>query len=143
MTAATLYNAQMLGLTTELALVPWDENLPFHGQARSASCGSTLRMGLATDAAGRVIKIGISAHACAVGQAAAAVFAGQVIGLDRTTIVTTADHLTAWLEGMKELPDWPGLYAIAAARDYPARHGAIMLAWNAALDALPSDPNRS
>jgi hypothetical protein len=36
------------------------------------------------------------------------------------------------------LPDWPGVEAIAAARDYPARHGAIMLPWTAARDALSS-----
>jgi hypothetical protein len=36
------------------------------------------------------------------------------------------------------LPDWPGLTAIAAARDYPARHGAIMLAWQAARQLLPT-----
>jgi NifU-like protein involved in Fe-S cluster formation len=34
------------------------------------------------------------------------------------------------------MPDWPGIDLIAVARDYPARHGAIMLAWEAALSAL-------
>ena len=31
----------------------------------------------------------------------------------------------------------PELEAIAAARDFPGRHGAILLPWRAALDALP------
>ncbi|WP_260921839.1 hypothetical protein [Novosphingobium sp. 9] len=38
--------------------------------------------------------------------------------------------------GEGALPEWPGLDAIAAARDYPARHGAVMLVWDAALDIL-------
>jgi NifU-like protein involved in Fe-S cluster formation len=46
--------------------------------------------------------------------------------------------LTSWLAGTGELPDWPGLSAIAPARDYPARHGAIMLPWTAAREALSS-----
>jgi hypothetical protein len=42
-----------------------------------------------------------------------------------------------WLGGEGPMPDWPGLSRIAAARDYPARHGAVMLPWNAALQVLP------
>jgi hypothetical protein len=34
------------------------------------------------------------------------------------------------------MPDWPGLAAIAPAREFPGRHGAIMLPWTAARDAL-------
>ena len=43
---------------------------------------------------------------------------------------------TAWLAGGGTMPDWPGLDRLSAAREFPARHGAIMLPWNAALDAL-------
>jgi hypothetical protein len=44
--------------------------------------------------------------------------------------------LTEWLAGAGDLPGWPGLAAIAPARAFPARHGAIMLPWTAARDAL-------
>lgn len=46
-----------------------------------------------------------------------------------------AGEIEQWLNG-GPIPDWPGFEAIAAARDYPARHGAILLAWRAALVAL-------
>jgi len=46
--------------------------------------------------------------------------------------------LTAWLAGTGDRPEWPGLEAIEPARAFPARHGAIMLAWTAARDALSS-----
>jgi hypothetical protein len=46
--------------------------------------------------------------------------------------------IEAWLSTADApLPDWPGLSAIAAARSYPARHGAILLPWKAAMAALP------
>ena len=48
------------------------------------------------------------------------------------------DLQKAWLAGDRQRPDWPGLEAIDAARDYPGRHGAIMLAWQAARELLPS-----
>jgi hypothetical protein len=53
-------------------------------------------------------------------------------------IYGTLAALTAWLAGSAGLPEWPGIEAIVPARDYPARHGAIMLPWTAACDALSS-----
>ncbi len=141
--SANLYTARMLGLATELARIPWDDSLPFQGGARSASCGSTLRLGLQTDSAGRIEQIGISAHACAVGQAAAAIFAAHAVGHNRADIAQADDEIAAWLADERDLPDWPGLEAIAAAKAYPARHGAIPLAWKAALAALPTGGNGS
>ncbi len=44
--------------------------------------------------------------------------------------------LAAWLTNDGAMPDWPGIALLEPARGYPARHGAILLAWDAALDAL-------
>lgn len=138
MSAEKLYTPQVLALATQLADFPWDENLLQKGEARSRSCGSMLALALSMDADGRVDRIAIKAHACAIGQAAAALFAGGAKGRSAADIHAKARELEAWLGGSAGLPDWPGLAAIAAARDYPARHGAIMLAWEAARQALPS-----
>ena len=135
MSAATLYTPEVLGLATGLAALPLDEGLPLRGSARSASCGSTLTVGLAVDAAGRIDRIGVSASACAIGQAAAALFAAGVVGRDRGDIAAARGEIEAWLAG-GAMPGWPGLGAIAAAAGYPARHGAILLAWRAAEAAL-------
>ena len=136
-TTPKLYTAQVLALATDLAAYPWDDALPLHGTARSRSCGSTLTLGLALDPKDRIIGIGLRAHACAIGQAAAAVFAGAAVGRDGDSIRQTSRDITAWLAGEGAIPDWPGLDAIAAARAYPGRHGAILLAWQAASDVLP------
>lgn len=132
-----LYTPEVLGLATGLAAHPWDETLPLKGEARSKSCGSTLALGLALDPEARIERVGLRASACAIGQAAAAIFAAAAPGRKASQIREADAAIAAWLAGDGDLPDWPGLSAIAAARDYPARHGAIRLAWQAARELLP------
>ncbi|MCB2061283.1 MAG: iron-sulfur cluster assembly scaffold protein [Novosphingobium sp.] len=139
MSTAKLYTPQVLALATSLSGHPWDENLPLKGGARSKSCGSTITLALGTDDAGLVDRIGLKSQACAIGQAAAAIFAGAAIGRSGKEICEAGDEIQAWLAGNGERPDWPGLEAIEVARDYPGRHGAIMLAWQAARELLSSD----
>jgi len=136
--AAKLYTPEVLALATALAQHPFDPALPFTGHARSPSCGSTLAISLGLDEAGRIDALGLRPQACAIGQASAAIFAGAAPGRTRAEIAAAAAAVESWLAGEGALPDWPGLAAIATARDYPARHGAILLPWKAALDALPT-----
>lgn len=137
MSTTVLYTPEVLGLAVKLAAHGWDDNLPFAAEARSPSCGSSIALGFALDADGRVQKLGIRSHACAIGQAAAAIFADAAHGRNRREISREAHAIEQWLSGGAALPDWPGLSQIAAARDYPARHGAVLLPWKAALAALP------
>jgi len=135
---AALYTPEILALATSLADYPWDSELPLQGEARSKSCGSSLSLSLAIDDLGRICRLGIKSQACAIGQSAAAIFASAAVGKNRAEIEEALHAIDNWLAGKSEMPDWPCLDAIAAARDYPARHPAIMLAWKAAADALPS-----
>jgi len=134
--AERLYTPELLALTLRLAEYPWIEGLPLAGSARSKSCGSTLAMGLETDAEGHIARLGMRVHACAVGQSAAAIFADEAPGKDLGAIQAALADIEAWLHGAAPLPGWPGLDAIAAARDFPGRHGAMLLPWQAALAAL-------
>lgn len=136
--AETLYTPQVLSLATSLATWPWDPALPLQGAARSKSCGSVVNLGLASDGEGRIARIAIKAQACAIGQAAAAIFAGHALGRSPADIAAAQAALAAWLAGIGPQPDWPGIELLAPARAYPARHGAILLAWQAARDLLPS-----
>src|SRR5690606_29958716 len=126
-----------------LADYPLDPALPHRGSARSRSCGSTLEAGLALDSEGRVEKLGLRVRACAVGQAAAALFAQGVPSRRAGEIEAAHTAIAAWLAEGGETPDWPGIAVLAEARGYPGRHGAIMLPWTAALDALSSSCPRS
>ncbi|MFM6932140.1 MAG: iron-sulfur cluster assembly scaffold protein [Novosphingobium sp.] len=132
-----LYTPEVLALATQLARWPIDPAMPLQGRARSQSCGSVLAMSLALDDAGAIQRIGLSTQACAIGQASAAIFADQATGKTRTEVAGALAALDAWLKGERSLPEWPGLSTIAAAKDYPARHGAVLLPWKSALDALP------
>jgi NifU-like protein involved in Fe-S cluster formation len=136
MASAALYTPEVLALATSLAAFGWDESLPLQATARSRSCGSTLELGLSTDAQGRIDRLGVRSQACAIGQAAAAIFARGAAGRSPHEIHAAHVAMRDWLAGEGAQPDWPGLEAIAPARDYPGRHGAILLAWQAADEAL-------
>jgi NifU-like protein involved in Fe-S cluster formation len=134
---AVLYTPEVLALATGLADYRWDDALPLKGDARSRSCGSTITLGLGLDAAGNIERVAVRSQACAIGQAAAAIFAEAAVGRAGGDIRVARDAISRWLAGDAPMPDWPGLTALATARDYPGRHGAILLAWQAASDLLP------
>lgn len=136
--AARLYSPEVLALATSLARWPLTPDLPLSGSARSPACGSTLTLGLDVDDGGRIVRLGLRAQACAIGQAAAATFAEHAIGSDRAALSGTLAALERWLSASGPQPGWPGLDAIAPARDFPGRHGAMLLPWRAALEALPT-----
>jgi len=140
--AQRLYTPQLLALAVELARVPPLDRATSHGEARSPTCGSTLAIDLITDKTGRIERLGLRVRACAVGQAAAAIFARHAAGRDRTDLAQSLAGLESWLSGGSVMPDWPDLAIIAAARAYPARHGAMLLPWRAAVAALSSVPAR-
>lgn len=131
-----LYTPELLGLATSLADWPLDEAAPLIGEARSRTCGSSLRMSLAIGSDGRIEAIGMRVAACAVGQAAAAIFAGSARGKCHAGIAESLTAIERWLGEGKARPDWPGIAALSSARDFPSRHGAILLPWKAACDAL-------
>lgn len=133
---ATLYTPDILALAVELARFPFDQQAQLIGSARSQSCGSTLTISLACDGSDAVAAIGLQVAACAIGQASAAIFARHATGKNIAEIAAARSALADWLGGGTAMPDWPDLSSIAAARAFPARHGAILLPWNAAEQAL-------
>jgi NifU-like protein involved in Fe-S cluster formation len=134
--AERLYTPELLGWTVRLAAYRLAKDLPLAGEARSPSCGSTLSLTLETDDTGSISAIGMRVSACAIGQASAAIFAEQAVGRDSKEIGASLTEIEAWLAGDGGLPDWPDLEVIAPARDFPGRHGAMLLPWKAALAAL-------
>ena len=131
-----LYTPDLLALAVSLGEVPFDPAMSLTGEARSRTCGSSLLLSLATGKDGRIERIGLRASACAVGQAAAALFAKSAAGRDPADIAAARAAIANWLAGHGPLPGWTGLSVLEPAREHPGRHGAIMLAWDAALDAL-------
>lgn len=138
MSAARLYTPELLALAVDLAKWPRLGDASLQGDARSPTCGSTLAMDLELDQAGRIERLGMAVRACAVGQASAAIFARDAEGRGADDIAQAFGEIEAWLGGEGPLPAWPGLAPIEPARAYPARHGAMLLPWKAALAALSS-----
>lgn len=138
--AAQLYTTDILGLAVALADFPlgggeWDRR----GEARAAVCGSTVALGLDRAPDGGIERLGLRVQACAIGQAAAAIFAQDARSKDIASILSAHTAIADWLAGEGALPGWPGFGHLRPARAYPARHGAIMLPWKAALRALSPD----
>jgi NifU-like protein involved in Fe-S cluster formation len=134
--SSKLYTPELLALATGLAEFPLSDDLPLRAEERSRTCGSVISLGLALDDHGLVCAVGLKMSACAIGQASAAVMAQGIRGDIPGTAVLTAEALERWLAGEGELPPWPGIAALAPARDHPGRHGALLLPWKAACSAL-------
>lgn len=134
--SSKLYTPDLLALSVELAQYPLDESAPLQGSARSKTCGSEVLMSAHPQEPNAMRQVGMQVTACAVGQASAAIFAAEVPGLSRDQIAATQTALEQWLHGDNSSDILPRLERLEAARAFPARHGAILLPWRAALDAL-------
>ena len=135
-TAAKLYTPEILALAIELAAYPYDPDAPIRSEVRSRSCGSTLAISLTIDEAGAITNVGMNVTACAIGQAAAAIFASAAHQANHREIQHYYAALMHWLTVGGPVPDWPRLELLDAARAYPGRHEAILLPWKAASAAL-------
>ncbi|MEY2942422.1 MAG: hypothetical protein RLY97_436 [Pseudomonadota bacterium] len=131
-----LYSPEVLALASELSAYPLNDRAALRAEVRSPSCGSSLILGLGLNSEMEIAHIGVAARACAIGQASAAIFA--LAGLDKNLqdVEQAEAAIIQWLLGDGEMPKWPRFELISAAHAYPARHGAIILPWRAALVAF-------
>lgn len=105
-------------------------------EKNSPICGSRVVVDVVSDGEGRIAALGQEVRACALGQASAALMAANAIGASAAELAEARDSLAAWLAGARDDPGaWPGLTVFAEARRYPARHAAILLAFEAAAEA--------
>lgn len=132
-----LYSARILDLA---ATVPNPGRLPgAQGSARRRSplCGSTVTVDVTMDG-GRVADFAQEVRACALGQAAAAVTGAALKGRTRAEIEAARDSLRAMLKDSGPVPAAPfeGFEVLLPARDYRNRHASILLAIEAAAEAV-------
>lgn len=133
-----LYSQRILALAADM---PATDPLPAPDatvRKRAPLCGSTVEVSI-TCADGRVTGYSQNVHACALGQASAAIFGANVIGRTKDEVRGLRDQLAAMLKG-GPVPEAPfdDYEVLTAARDYPNRHGSILLAPEATLEALES-----
>jgi NifU-like protein involved in Fe-S cluster formation len=134
-----LYSLDILRLATESAAFPLPQEVAAKVERRAPICGSRIIVDVRLDAEGRVAAYGHEVRACALGQAAATLFARHAIGRSPADLAAARDDLARWLADVDApRPDWPDIDLLARARAYRARHGAIRLAFEAAADAAAS-----
>lgn len=132
-----LYNTRILRLA---ASIPHQARLtrPQASVTRvSPICGS--RVTVDVDSVGGVVAaFGQEVRACALGQASASILGATVLGAPVSAIAAARDQLRSYLAGEGDVPAAPfqGLEVFAPALPYRARHASILLAWEAAVEAL-------
>lgn len=140
MTAETdlikLYSGRILELAAD---IPHLGRLDAPGatvKKRSPLCGSTVTVDLTMED-GRVTDFAQDVKACALGQAAASVVGGAIIGRTAEEIDTARDALREMLKQDGPTPPAPfdGLEVLRPAAAYKNRHASIMLTLDAASEA--------
>ena len=130
--SSPLYNRAILALAVEaVCYAPLGEPM-LAGEERAALCGSHLSLGLNLDEHGKVVAVGMKVQACALGQASATLFARHIRGKNAAAFSGTCRSIADWLAGRSDEAGWPDMAILKGARDYPARHGAILLPFVAA-----------
>lgn len=104
---------------------------------RSPLCGSTVTVDVAVQD-GRVSAFGQDVKACALGQAAAAVTGGAIMGCTLEQVEAARDSLRAMLKTQGPVPVAPfdGFEILEPAREYKNRHASILLSIEATAEAM-------
>jgi NifU-like protein involved in Fe-S cluster formation len=132
---APLYTTEILRLAASLSEPRPLEREDGRAELRSPTCGSRVATAVQLDQQGRVAALSQQVHACAFGQASAALLEQGAAGRNRDEVRVALDDLAAWLGGCDVEPGW-GLSALAPARSRTSRHGAILLPFRTLLAAI-------
>lgn len=131
-----LYSQRILALAADIPRTERLESPDSTVKKRSPLCGSTVTVDL-TMRDGRVAEYGQDVKACALGQAAASVVGGAILGQTAEEIRAARDALRAMLKEDGPTPPAPfdGLEVLRPAQEYKNRHASILLALDAATEA--------
>lgn len=141
MTAETdlikLYSGRILGLAAQ---IPHHGRLDTPGASvkkRAPLCGSTVTVDLDVED-NRITRFGQDVKACALGQAAAAVTGGAILGRTLPEVIAARDALRAMLKDNGAVPPAPfdGFEVLLPAREFVNRHASILLAIEATAEAM-------
>ena len=137
---APVYTTEILRLAASLPPLAEDFGpVDCAANRRSPTCGSRLTVFVKLDQAGRIAALTQDVHACAFGQASAAILARHAVGRDRDEVASALGELAAWLAGERDDPGGgPGIEELVPARSKTGRHGAILLPFRALAAALGS-----
>jgi NifU-like protein involved in Fe-S cluster formation len=132
-----LYTTDILRLAASLQEMRELESEHGRAELRSPTCGSRITVAVELDEDRRVHMISQQVHACAFGQASAALVQQHAIGRAHDEVADALVTISRWLaQEQDEAGDWPGLSVLEPARPRKSRHGAILLPFRALLAAM-------
>ncbi len=132
-----LYSARILALAADMPRTQRLSAPTATAKRRSPLCGSTVTVDVMV-ADGTITDYGQDVKACALGQAAAAILAANIVGRSEDEVRRGREQLYAMLKEDAAVPQAPfdGLAVLEPAKEYKNRHASILLAFDATLDAL-------
>lgn len=134
-----LYSARILALAADIPRLGRLQGATGTARRRSPLCGSTVTVDVRMED-GKVAEFAQDVKACALGQAAAAVVGGAILGRSRAEVEAARDELAAMLAGGPvPRPPFDGFEALLPARDFKNRHASIQLAIQAAAEAMAGE----
>lgn len=133
---SALYNRDILRLASALVANHRLQDADGTAEVRSPLCGSRIQADIVTDENGRIMQLALRANACALGQASAAILQDNAVGLAVSEMKALRNGVAMALKREGQMPScWPELGLLSAACDYPSRHAAILLPYDAILAA--------
>jgi NifU-like protein involved in Fe-S cluster formation len=132
-----LYTTEILRLAASLQEPHALDREDGRAELRAPTCGSRISLAVQLDDDRRVQRLSMEVHACAFGQATAALLDRHSRGRTHDEVSEAMVALSRWLSNEREhAPSWPGISALEPARPRKARHGAILLPFRALLAAI-------
>jgi NifU-like protein involved in Fe-S cluster formation len=136
---APLYTTEILRLAASLGEPRELAREDGRAELRSPTCGSRVSLAVQLDDDRRVQHLSMEVHACAFGQASAALVERHGIGRTHDEVSGALLALSRWLaDEQQEAIAWPDFSTLAPARPRRSRHGAILLPFRALLAAIES-----
>jgi len=137
--SSRLYTTDILRLAASLHEERELDREDGRAEVRSPTCGSRITLAVELDEDRRVRMISQRVHACAFGQASAALVQQYAVGRAHDEVADALVAISRWLaEEQDEAGDWPGITVLEPARRRKGRHGAILLPFRALLSAIES-----
>jgi len=137
--SSPLYTTEILRLAASLSEPHELDREDGRAELRSPTCGSTISLAVQLDEGRRIERLSMQVHACAFGQASAALVERHSRGRTHDEVSDALLTLSRWLAADHEGEAmWPGMAALKPAQDRRARHGAILLPFRALLAAIES-----
>jgi NifU-like protein involved in Fe-S cluster formation len=134
---APLYTTDVLRLAAGLSGPRELLRIDGGAELRSPTCGSRIAISVQLDRDRRVEALSQDVHACAFGQASAALLEANAIGRCHSELGLALIELSRWLaQEQDEAGSWPGVAALAPARTRKGRHGAILLPLRTLIAAI-------